>query len=266
MLGFGADQRGEHDMMRWIGGLLLALAVAVAASAAETRVLVYTRNHVTNGKGFVHGNIASGVEAIRKLGQENGFAVDVSDDPTLFTDDNLRKYQAVIFANSNNEAFSSEEQKASFQRFIRAGGGFVGIHSATGSERKWPWYWQLIGGTFAWHHPLQPFTVKIADKKHPSTSVFEMDTWEWVDEFYTVKERAKDLRVLMAGDLTSLKKPAEPPAGLDLPDPYPLVWCHEFEGGRAWYTALGHKNEHYQDPLYLKHLLGGIQWAMRTRD
>jgi type 1 glutamine amidotransferase len=246
------------------GVALAGLALATGVMGADDkRVLVYTRNHVTNGKGFVHDNIASCTAAIQKLGRENGFTVDVSDDPSVFTDDNLKKYKAVIFGNSNNEAFSDEVQREVFQRYIRAGGGFVGIHSATGSERKWAWYWQLIGGTFAWHHPLQSFTIKIVDKGHPSTSFFEKDTWEWEDEFYTVKERVKDVRVLLAGDMASLKKPGKPPAGLeDLPDPYPLAWCREFEGGRSWYTALGHKKEHYQDPLFVKHLLGGIQWAM----
>ncbi len=254
-------------MNKWTGGLVLALGIAAAAPAAENRVLVYTRNHVSSGTGFVHDNIASSVAAIRKLGQENGFAVEVSDDPAVFTDANLKKFKAIVFANSNNEAFSSEEQKAAFQRFIRAGGGFVGIHSATGSERTWPWYWKLIGGTFAWHHPLQPFTVRIVDRKHPSTAGFTDDTWPWEDEFYFIKERDTKVRVLMAGEISSLKKPGKPPAGLtDLPDPYPMVWCREFEGGRSWYTALGHKKEHYQDPRYLRHLLGGIQWAMKIKD
>ena len=241
--------------------VLISILLATAASqAADERILVYTRN----GKGFVHNNIAASVEAIQKIGGQRGWAVDVSTNPAAFTDDNLKKYKAVVFSNSNNEAFDTEEQRNAFQRYIRAGGGFAGIHSATGSERKWPWYWALIGGTFAWHQPLQAFTVRIMDTNHPSTSFFKSDTWEWEDEFYYVKERDAKVRVLLAGDQGTLKKPGKGnfESVMDNPNLYPLAWSHEFEGGRAWYTALGHKSEHYSDPLFVKHLEGGIAWAM----
>src|ERR1035441_1879114 len=120
--------------------VLSCLTVAVFAASPERRVLVYTKNQI--GKGlYVHDNIPASVAAIKKLGEENSFAVDVSDDPAVFTDENLKRYKALIFDNSNNEIFGSEEQKTAFQRYIRAGGGFVGIHSATGSMRQWPWVW-----------------------------------------------------------------------------------------------------------------------------
>ena len=244
-------------------GMVAATLVAGAAAgfAAEKSILVYTKN----GKGFVHDNIAASVVAIKKIGEKNGWKVDVSDQPTVFTEGNLKQYQAIVFDNSNNEAFDTEEQKAAFQGYIHAGGGFAGIHSATGSERKWPWYWKLIGGTFAWHHPLQPFTIVIVDKKHPSTAFFPADTWKWEDEFYMVKERDENVRVLLAGDTATILKPgkkSEALQDLKTPNPYPLCWCHEFEGGRAWYTALGHKSQYYSDPLFVQHLEGGIKWAM----
>lgn len=248
---------------RRLGGIAaLALGLAVAAGAAEPRVLVYTRNHVTNGKGFVHDNIAVSVAALQEICKEAGIAVDVSDDPSVFTADNLKKYKALVFSNTNNEAFENDAQRDVFKAYLRGGGAFVGIHSATGSERKWPWYWGLIGGTFAWHHPMQDFTIRVVDRKHPSTSFLPEGPWAWSDEFYTVRERDPKVRVLLAGEQTSLKKPGTPPPGLDLPDPYPLAWCHEFEGARSFYTALGHKKEHYADPLFRRHLLGGIRWAI----
>ncbi len=234
-----------------------------AAAAGDARLLVYTRNYSSKGEIYVHDNIASSVAAIEKLGRENGFSIDVSDQPSVFTEDNLERYKAVVFCNSNGEAFENDEQRAAFQRYIRRGGGFVGIHSACASEAQWPWFWSLVGGTFDFHPPFQQFTIRVLDKNHPSTAFFEADTWPWEDEFYFLKERSDKVRVLLAGEVKSLTKPGDNPGKLAAqPDPCPLVWCQEFEGGRSWYTALGHNKEHYQDPTYLKHLLGGILWAI----
>src|SRR3974390_780559 len=159
--------------------LLLSLTAVALAADNDRRVLVYTKNQV--GKGlYVHDNIAASVAAIKKLGAENNFVVDVSDDPAVFTDQNLKRYQALVFDNTNNEIFDNEEQKAAFQRYIRAGGGFVGIHSATGAMRQWPWYWSLIGGKFLRHPKLQAFTVKVKDPKDLSTAHLPA-TFEWTD-------------------------------------------------------------------------------------
>ena len=242
------------------------LAVLPRTSLASTepdrgpkRILVYTRNGPTldGKKGYVHDNIASSVAMLRKLGQENGIAVDVSDDPKSFTDDNLRQYRVLVFSNTNNEIFDTGEQRAALQRFIRAGGGFVGIHSVCGSMRDWPWFWQMLGGTFVRHPKLQPFTIAVVDHQHPSTS-FLGATWSWTDEFYYLKEMPKDLHILLAGDLSTLVDPAKPKDQKT----QPLAWYHVFEGGRCWFTALGHKQEHYSDPKYQQHILGGIKWAM----
>ena len=229
------------------------------ATPKAKRVLVYTRNGLTleGKKGFVHDNIASSVAAIQELGRDNGFGVDASEDPNAFTDDNLKQYDALVFANSNNEILETEAQKAALQHYIHAGGGFVGIHSACGSMRQWPWFWAMLGGTFDRHPTLQPFTLKVVDHTNPSTA-FLKETWQWTDEFYYVKQMPPDLHILLAGDLSTLNDPAKPKDK----ETQPLAWCHEFEGGRCWYTALGHKQEHYSDPDYRRHILGGILWAM----
>jgi len=243
---------------------LLTLLGSFCAAAAEIpEVLVYTHNGPTlDGKaGYVHDNIAECVKAIEKTGAQNGFHVVHSDDPCVFTNSALKHYRAIVFANSNNKAFDNEQERKAFQDYIHAGGGFVGIHSATGSERDWPWFWKLIGGSFAWHAPLQKFTVQIKDHQPPATSFFKQDKWDWEDEFYVMKERPSDLHVLLAGNIKTLRgveKKAD-----TLPDTVPLAWYNEFEGGRSFYTALGHKKEHYSDPDFVKHLTGGILWAMR---
>lgn len=237
------------------------LTTAVLGAPAERRVLVYTKNQV--GKGFyVHDNIPASVAALKKLGTENNLIMDVSDSPSDFTDQNLKRYRVVVFDNTNNEVFDNEDQKAAFQRYIRNGGGFVGIHSATGAMRKWPWYWSLVGGKFSRHAKMQQFTVRVKDPKDISTAHLPA-TFEWTDEFYYVDNMPDGLHVLLAGDLTSLNDPGkEKYPGKKFGDEFPLAWRHEFDGGRAWYTALGHKPEHYSDPKLTGHILGGILWAM----
>lgn len=219
------------------------------------RVLAYTKN----GKGYVHDNIAAGTAAIQQLAKENGFKVDVSDKPSDFTEENLKKYALLIFNNTNNEAFDTDEQKVALMRYVQAGGGFIGIHSATGSERQWPWFKRLIGASFLRHANHQPFKEIIIDNTHPSTS-FLPAIWQRDDECYFFKEYNPDIHVLVVHDL-------EPLNDKDKPTYYggtssPSVWCHQFDGGRQWYTSLGHDSATYATPEFQKHILGGIIWVI----
>ncbi len=244
--------------------MLLAsvLFEAAAATPPNRQILIYTRNYTPDGKGYVHENIAASVRALQEIGAELGLTTVVSDDPSIFTPEGLRPFGAVVFANSNNEAFATDEQRRAFQEYIRSGKGFVGIHSACGSERNWPWFWAMLGGKFRRHPPLQPFDLVVVDSTHLSTS-FLPRPWKWEDECYYIEELNPDIRVLLAADLSTLEDPkrGEYP-GRTFGDYFPLAWYHTFEGGRQWYTALGHKPEHYQDPLFREHLKGGIQWAL----
>jgi type 1 glutamine amidotransferase len=252
---------------------LVVMFIALLCQGADLpSVLVYTHNGLTldGKKGYVHDNIAECVKAIEKIGAENHFKVVHSDDPGVFTNANLKSYRAIIFANSNNKAFDNAAERKAFQDYIHQGGGFVGIHSATGSERDWPWYWQLIGASFGWHPKLQKFTIHVTDKTHPATKFLNSDKWEWEDEFYVMKEQPKNVHVLLEGNINSLKdvdqeklKALRAGKGDTEALMLPLAWYHDFEGTRSFYTALGHKKEYYSDPTYVKHLTGGILWAMR---
>lgn len=243
----------------------LAYRITIAdlpPAAPVNRILIYTRNHVTNGNGYVHDNIAASVAAIRSIGAQQGFTADHSEDPEVFTDANLQQYRAIVFASSNNEAFSSDAQRAAFTRFIRSGGGVAGIHSATGSERKWPYFWSVMGGKFRRHPPLQTFTVRVADPHHPATQGLPA-TFEWSDEFYYHDEWAPGARVLLTGDPRSLSDPkGDGYPGDRYGGEMPLAWTRTFDGGRQFYVSLGHKIEHYSDPHLLRLLTGGILWAM----
>lgn len=229
---------------------------------ASKRVLVYTKN----GEGYVHDNIATTIEALKQLGEENGFAVDATDDPALITEENLQKYHALIFSNTNNATFDTDAQRLAFQRYIQAGGGFVGIHSASGSERQWPWFWRLLGGKFRRHPPLQQFDIQNLEPYHPATMHLP-DTWRWEDECYYLNHLNPGVQVLLAAQLNTVEdeQKAEYP-GETFGNLFPLSWCRETDLGRIWYTALGHKKEYYYKQDFLQHILGGIFWVLDGTD
>ena len=247
-----------------IGAISLLLILSGCASGKhitattvnwkKVSVLVYTKN----GKGYVHDNIPSAVACIQRLGKQNGFGVDVTDNPADFNDANLQKYNALIFTSTNNDVFDSDAQKVALMRYIQAGGGFVGIHSVTGTERHWQWFKRLVGGTFVRHAKHQQFKEIIVDTTNPSTS-FLPGHWDVNDECYYVTDINPDIHVLMAHDLTTVEDKDKP---VTYGDVFPSAWCQEFDGGREWYTALGHDGERYSDPVFEKHILGGIEWVV----
>lgn len=243
--------------------IIVTVLPLMSGTIAPKQILIYTHNgEGYNEKGYVHENIAASVEALKKLCSDNRYAVQATDDPSIFTPEKLRKINCIIFSNSNNQAFETEAQKQAFIAYTHNGGGFVGIHSASGSERQWPWFWAMVGGKFVRHPELQKFTIKVVDKNHPATD-FLGDSWAWEDECYYTDQLNPDIHVLLAADLTTIvddKKVQYP--GTTFGNFFPLSWCHEFEGGRQFYTALGHKAEYYKDEKFLKHLLGGIKWSM----
>ena len=223
----------------------------------KVKVLVYTKN----GKGYVHDNVASSIAAIQALGKQHGFAVVASEDPAQFTDENLKQYDALIFSNTNNDVFDTDAQRVALMRYIQAGGNFVGLHSASGTERKWKWFKDMLGGTFFWHEPGQSFTVNILDPKNPSLAHLPVKWNRKTDEFYFVKEMTVNLNVLAVNDHTTIQKPGG--KALDtFGTVFPSVWWHEYDGGRAFYTSLGHQKEDYEQDDLRKHILGAIEFAI----
>jgi type 1 glutamine amidotransferase len=203
--------------------------------------------------GFRHDSIDEGIAAIDALGAAHQFQVDTTEDAAMFTDTQLASYQAVIFLNTTGEILD-DGQQAAFERFIRAGGGFVGIHSATDTEYDWFWYHELVGAYFNSHPAIQPAAIDVVDRQHPSTRGLPL-RWERTDEWYNFRSApGTDVTVLATLDETSY-------SGGAMGASHPIVWYHTYDGGRAWYTALGHTAESYAEPLFLDHLLGGIRWA-----
>ena len=240
---------------------LVALLMFVSLVQAQKHVLIYTKNEKGEGM-YIHDNIAASVAALQKICDKHGVTYDVSEDPTLYTPENLKKYDAIIFSNTNNKAFDTQAQRDAFQDYIRNGGGYMGIHSACASERDWPWFWAMSGGTFVRHPKFQKFDIKIIDPDHPSTKHLDA-VWQWEDECYLMNHLNPDIKVVLAADLTTLEDDQldEFPGDI-FGTLFPLAWYHEFDGGRQFYTALGHQIEHYSDAELVKHLEGGLLWTL----
>jgi cytochrome c len=242
--------------LRSFGLLFLFVSMFLIQSCDRStppRVLVFSKT-----KGWKHTSIPYGIEAIYKLGSENGFLVDTTKNSKFFDDYNLKQYHAVIFNNTTRNVLNAEEQ-AAFERYIQAGGGYVGIHAAADTEYEWPWYDKLVGAHFS-SHPHNPnvraATVNVSDKKHLSTAELP-DRWQRKDEWYNYRSFYPDIKVLASLDENTYE------GGTNGAD-HPISWYHEFDGGRAFYTGCGHTDSSFSEPLFLKHLLGGIKYAMGT--
>ena len=235
-----------------LGVVLLGAAASSAATAQQqSRILVFSKT-----AGFRHSSIEPGIAAIRQLGAQNNFAVDATEDAAAFSDRNLRRYRAVVFLSTTGDVLDARQQDA-FERYIQAGGAWVGIHAATDTEYEWPWYGLLAGAYFV-SHPNDPNvrrgTFRVRDSTHASTQGLPA-RWEREDEFYNFRSINPRIRVLVDIDETSYQ------GGTNGAN-HPMSWYHEYDGGRAWYTNMGHTDATFSEPLFLRHLLGGIRWAM----
>jgi type 1 glutamine amidotransferase len=222
--------------------------IAAQKKDCTLRVLVFSKTGA-----FRHASIKDGIAAIRKLAAEKAVAVDFTEDSAMFTDANLARYNAVVFLLTSGEILDNDQQ-AAFERYIRAGGGYAGVHSATDTEYKWPWYGKLVGAYFRSHPHAQQATIDVIDHNHPSTSMLPAH-WERTDEWYNFATNPRDsVHVLMTVDEKTYQ-------GGTMGAFHPIAWYHAYDGGRAWYTALGHTSESYKEPLFLQHLWGGIMYA-----
>ena len=242
-----------------LGGLATVPPAAVAAPAAAAapqqpakkptfNVLVFSKT-----TGFRHDSIPAGIEAITQLGVQNRFAVTATEDATRFNDRELGRFAAVIFLNTTGDVLNPDQQ-AAFERYIGAGGGYVGIHSAADTEYEWPFYGGLVGAYFQSHPAIQRATVKVADRVHPSSAMLP-DRWNRTDEWYDYRANPRGkVHVLATLDGTTYEGDA---MGAD----HPTAWCQDYEGGRSWYTGGGHTQDSYGEPLFRAHMVGGIRWA-----
>ena len=251
--------------MKKIVLMVLAACCCICLSCSKKRVdkprvLIFSKT-----MGFHHASIDAGIAAIQKLGKENGFDVDTTKNAGMFNEDNLKKYSTVIFLSTTGDVLNYRQEVA-FERYIQAGGGFVGVHAATDTEYDWGWYGRLVGAWF-YDHPgihdknpnVQPGTYNVVDATNDATKHLPK-VWKRTDEFYAFKkELAPDVHVLITLDENSYK-------GGKRMGYHPATWFHDFDGGRAFYTAMGHTEESYKEDNYLKMLLAGIKYAIGSNN
>lgn len=216
---------------------------------------------LTTTRGWHHESLHYGVVALKELAQKQEFTLDMFQDPGSFTDDNLKQYAVVIFLNTTGNIFDSAQQKV-MERFIQSGKGFVGVHSASDTEYEWEWYTKLVGRMFHVHPVNQTAKLAVTDKTFPGLK--ELDGRLWTDEWYEFgPEKVTGLQYLLTVDETSYNPKTKLGAkqGIGMGSFHPVAWYHNFDGGRAFYTALGHLPGNYSDAAFLQHLFAGIRWA-----
>jgi type 1 glutamine amidotransferase len=231
----------------------------------KVNVLIYTRSDSVTHEGkkaYIHDNIAAATGAVQTLAKQHGFKTEVTNDPKVFTDNNLAKYNLIVFASTNNDAFNTDEQRVAFRRYIESGGGVVGLHSVMGTERAWTWFKNMLGGSFSWHARNQVYKVRNIKPKHPSVEGVPL-VWEKKDECYFAKEMYPGIEVLMAHEIRTLNQDqaAEIAKNAGLYDElYPAVWYHHFDGGHIWISQLGHDIANYTDPVFVNHIYQGLKY------
>ncbi len=232
-----------------LGFFLTSCSNKIDKRLGDPRVLVFTKT-----AGFKHASIPDGVKAIQKLGLTHGFRVDTTSISAKFTEDTLKQYSAIIFMSTTGDILNTREQ-VEFQRYIQSGGGYVGVHGAVDSEYNWPWYEKLIGAYFKNHPDIQEAELKVhSDENFPVTDSLP-NPWVITDEWYNFRSLPENVQVLVSIDEDSYE-------GGENGEDHPMIWYHEYDGGRAFYMGLGHTPESYKDLSVLKLLNAGVQYAI----
>ena len=239
---------------------LMAQTDKKAPEQKKLNVLVFSKT-----MGYRHTSIPAGIKAITTLAQQKGWIVTATEDATLFTDDFLSRFDVAVFLNTTGNILEENQEKA-FTAFIKKGKGFVGIHAAADCEYDWKWYGELNGAFFKTHPPYQQATIKIESTNHPAMKPFVgMSTFTIEDEWYSFKENPRGkVTVLATLDETTITKLPKDDAWR-MGD-HPVIWYHEFEGARAFYTVFGHGDTSFENATVQQHLYYAIEWAGKRID
>lgn len=210
-------------------------------------VLIFSRT-----KAYRHECIEPGTIALESYFKTHGIHSMHSEDSSMISDEKLAPFDVIIFFQTSGNILDSIQQLA-LQKFIESGKGFVGIHSAADTEYDWSWYVNMVGAPFADHPDIQSATLQKVDTSHITTRNLPT-RWTRTDEWYNFKQAPDSVQVLLTIDESTYH-------GGTMGTNHPMSWCHPYDGGKAFYTALGHTVESYRDTLFLQHILKGVIWA-----
>ena len=200
---------------------------------------------------------------LQEMAQRHAFGLTWTTVNSRFNDEALEKFDVIVFLQSTTRDFS-DEQLESFKKFIRNGGGFVGIHATSACRGEGEWFRKLVGRTFTDHPEEQTAVMHVVDKNHPSTMHLP-DRWIWTDEWYSYTDAlTENQNVLITLDESTYDPDrtwGDDTRFTSMGDFHPIAWCQEFDGGRSFYTSLGHMPALFKDPWFLDHIYGGIYWA-----
>jgi len=195
------------------------------------------------------------VTTLQRLVVDEGMAADHTEDARVFTPENLARYRVVVFASTTGDVLE-DAQQAALEAFVRKGGGFIGVHAAADTEYDWPWYGQLVGAYFQNHPPgLQSTQVQPEKDGKPAGP-----RWPITDELYNYRANPRgQVQVIATVDE---RKYDGGTMGAD----HPIAWCHAFDGGRGWYSGLGHDAAVYADRHFIAQLRGGLRYVSGRSD
>ena len=207
---------------------------------------------------------------IRKMGIINNWYLEFSNDPSLFNNESLKNYDVVIWNNSTGNTLD-EKQMNSFENYIENGGGYVGIHGAGDSSKKWKWYYEVLLKARFSHHPNREYQFQNGTLEKKCNSNFSKceklpNRWDREEEWYVFNESPKKkgsnvIYNLNVRDLvmTNIKDGVIRESSMG--DDHPIVWTNCVGKGKAFYSAMGHKGKYFLEPLHLEVIKSGIIWV-----
>lgn len=231
------------------------------AQTNDFRVLVFSKT-----QGYRHASIPAGIAAMEELAAASktsptqpAFSVHATEDAIVFNPSTLAQYRVIVFLQTSGEFLDNDSQLGALKEFVRGGGGIVGVHCASAGLPSSEWYGELMGAVFVGHPKPQKGKIVIEEQSHPTawkTSWLGSSEFEWFDEWYNFAANPRDrgVQVLLSVRETSYE------GGIMGAD-HPIAWCREFEGGRSFYTALGHFDEAFADPAFRTQLHNAILWT-----
>jgi type 1 glutamine amidotransferase len=248
-------QGGLARMGRWLVAVVLMFAASTAAAQdGPGAVLIFSHT-----SGYRHDSIPAGNAAMETIARDRGLASVTSEDPSVFSEESLSRFSAIVFMSATTDPSKPEsewltgDRRAALQQFVARGGGILAVHAAADSHYGWDWYGKLIGGRFASHPAGTPQgTVSVFPDRHANDGL--PPTVERADEWYYFNDLDPCSDYLMTVDPASI--------GARDVNPNPVAWTREIDGGRVFYTAMGHTKESYAEPFFLRHLANGLDWVL----